>query len=159
MGKASVALLAAAGAMVLTSSPARACTLVCGPARKQSATELRAAFDARPIVVLGRVREVVRATHPADLDEKYADRVAILDVIREWKGAGQATYRLRTCCCDVCCGYPFEVGQVHLLFLARDGESISGGCPDPPKDYIRADIRRLDKITGRRSLSMPAELR
>jgi len=109
--------------------------------------------------VLGRVTSVVADTDMPDLPPEYADRLATLEVIREWKGSGRTAYRLRTSCCGASCGYPFTVGQVYLFFLSRDGESISGGCPDPPKDHVRATIRGLDKLTKRNKLAMPAELR
>ena len=138
---------------------ASACTTVCAPVRQLTGQELREDYDSTPIVVLVRVSVVVAATDMPDLPPEYADRLATLEVIREWKGSGRTAYRLRTSCCDASCGYPFTVGQVHLFFLSRDGESISGGCPDPPKDHVRATIRRLDKLTKKKKLAIPPELR
>lgn len=148
-------------AVVALAQPAAAlaCTMVCGPAKQMSDKELRAAYDSTPIIVLGRVATVVSATDIPDLPPEYADRLATLEVIREWKGSGRSAYKVRTSCCGASCGYPFQAGQVHFFFLSRDGESISGGCPDPPRDHVRATIRGLDKITKRKKLAIPAELR
>lgn len=153
------ACLVIAVATLSRPSAAPACTTVCAPAKPMSDRELREDFDSTPIVFLGRVAAVVAATDMPDLPPEYADRLATLEVIREWKSPGYAAYRLRSSCCSASCGYPFIAGQVHLFFLSRDGESISGGCPDPPKSHVRANIRKLDKMTNRSKLEIPAELR
>lgn len=153
------ACLAVATAALAHPAEAPACTTICAPAKQMARQDLRDLYDSTPIVVLGRVGAVAAVTEMPDVPPEYADRLATLEVIREWKGSGRAAYRLRTSCCGASCGYPFTVGQVHLFFLSRDGESISGGCPDPPKDHVRATIRRLDKLTKRKRLEMPAELR
>jgi len=41
----------------------------------------------------------------------------------------------------------------------RRSGSMLGGCPDPPRDHVRATIQGLDKVTKRKKLAIPAELR
>jgi len=152
--------------LLLAAGPreSRACSVVCVVGRdvpdREWTAALHGALDSRPIVFLGRVTKVAPETSEPELPPEYANRVATLEVIREWKGTGQSTYRMTTACCSASCGYPFEVGQVHLLFISRDGEWMSSsGCPDPTKDDIRKTIRKLDRLAHRKALVLPPELR
>jgi hypothetical protein len=138
-----------------------ACTQICGVGDKVSDREwteaLRGALESTPIIFLGRVTQV--GSEPLESDA-YPTKVATLEVIREWKGTGQASYRMTTGWGDADCGYPFKVGQLHLLFIQDDGERMSSsGCPEPTKAEIRATIRKLDKLSRRKKLAPPRELR
>jgi hypothetical protein len=153
----------ALGAILFLAAPSVsfACSQVCVVGEKVSDREwtaaLRGALESTPIIVLGRVTHVGSDT---DGPNSYPSRVATLEVIREWRGAGRASYRRRTGLGDADCGYPFAVGQIHLLFMREDGEWISSpGCPDPTKAEIRATIKKLDKLSGRQALALPRELR
>jgi hypothetical protein len=58
------------------------------------------------------------------------------------------------------CDYIFEVGQLHVLFINQDGDWMGdSGCPEPMKKDTRKLIRKLDKLTGRKPLVWPPELR
>jgi hypothetical protein len=151
------------GSMLLLAFPDAivACTQICGVGEKVSDREwteaLRGELESRPIIFLGRVTQV--GSEPLEPDA-YAAKVATLEVIREWKGTGQASYRMTTGWGDADCGYPFEVGQVHLLFIQDDRDWMSSsGCPEPTRAEIRATIRKLDKLSGRKKLAPPRELR
>jgi hypothetical protein len=142
----------------------RACSAVCVVGREVSDREwtaaLRSALDSTPIIFLGRVTQVAPEINEPELPPEYANRVATLEVIREWKGIGHSSYRMTTACCSASCGYPFKVGQVHLLFISRDGEWMSSsGCPDPTRESIQKTIRKLDKLAHFRALVLPRELR
>ena len=143
-------------------SPARACNVVCIAGKEPSARQKRAALrdglEGARIVFLGRVVSIASETG-TDLPPEYANRIATLEVLAEWKGPGSSTYHMVTACCSASCGYPFRVGQLHLLLLQRDGEQMSAtGCPDPTKKALRDSIRMLDEVSGRRTL-LPPELR
>ena len=120
---------------------------------------MRQTYDTSQIVFLGRVTRVEADGSQADIPSDYADKVATIEVIREWKGPGLSSYRLTTACCGASCGYPFKVGQLQLLFLNQDRERMSVSCcPDPSNAEVRRSVRILDKVTRRQRLALPPEL-
>jgi hypothetical protein len=162
-----VFLVCALALTLLAPRVSLACSCVCVPGKEPSNKELkrrlREAVQAEPIIFLGRVIDVSPDLNDPEMKgvpPEYANRVATLEVIREWKGVGLRSYRLRTSCCGASCGYDFRVGQVQLWFINRDRHWTEGSCcPDPSKAEVRRFIRALDDLTDRPKLELPPELR
>ncbi len=150
------------GATLWAPTVAAPCSCVCvsgEPVGEQEVKEhLRNTLDTVPIIFLGRVVAVEPDKSDPGLPPEYADRIATLAVIREWRGPGKPNYLMRTPCCSASCGYPVAVGQVHLLFLEGEPGGFNACCGDPTKAELRRTIRLLDKLTRQKPLALPGEL-
>jgi hypothetical protein len=99
-----------------------------------SDVQVDSAFSSSPIVVLVQVRESTfpKAYHSIEDEIKSGDASATLLVIASWKGPYRAGATLRAVQPLICGGYPcltypFQVGEIVLVFAGEYGEPISPG--------------------------------
>ena len=88
---------------------------------------------------------------------RFAEHVATVEVIREWKGGRKDSYALTSS--GMGCGYAFKVGEVHLFYLRKERERFETCCPGPTPEELRESVRELDRITGKKPLKLPKDLR
>jgi hypothetical protein len=71
---------------------------------------------------IGPPSDTVRAFRP--------DALVTLHVIRWWKGGSAPTARVYTISSSSACGYPFEVGDIYLVYAYTnaDGDPETGLC-------------------------------
>jgi hypothetical protein len=109
--------------------------------------------------ILGRVATVQPdPAREVDILPDVLDRVATIEVTREWKGPQKRTYTVVSALSSASCGYPFKVGEYLLLVFDDEPPRLDGCCGKGSVSDMRLLIRAFDKASRRKPLTVPADL-
>lgn len=113
--------------------------------------DAKQAFAQSTAVFAGTVTEV---------DEPFWDRIGLsnsgshdvtFQVTKRWKGVESATETVRTRLTGEACGYPFEIGEAYLVFVAPGpAEDLETGICSGTRDLAgtEEDVRILDRLAA-----------
>src|SRR5437764_8224588 len=106
-GGLALSITAALGVLAQGTADACECIVESPPALSRAAARAHAKemLHSKRVIVFGRVASVTPAP-PASLLRDDSERVATVEVLREWKGPGENAYQVGTSA--VVQGYPFE---------------------------------------------------
>ncbi len=130
-------------AALISARPAVACTCA-------TPETIRAALQQSSAVFLGKVTEISRPLF---------DRIGItssglyqvkFEVTKSWKGTGSDEFVVKTRLSGEACGYPFNVEEDYLVYVAETiGDIETGICTGTrPAIGAEADMEALDALVG-----------
>jgi hypothetical protein len=134
-------LLAALTALaILASGPAGACSCA-QPTPEQAFARATAVFAGRVVAIDEPFLVRLGLARAGSHDVTFA-------VARRWKAAAGPTVTVRTRLTGEACGYPFEMGEDYLVFVAPGpAEDLETGlCSGTPLAGAAADMRALDAL-------------
>jgi hypothetical protein len=148
--------------VILGAWPALPCDCVCDLPSLDAASAARLAaesLEARHVIVLGRVVKL----EPDPARDMYAlpdvlERVATVEVTREWKGPHKRSYTVASGLSSASCGYPFRLGEYLLLVFDDEPTRLDSCCGKGTISNMRLLIRALDKASRRKPLKIPDDL-